>query len=260
MPLLDCHIAELDSMRKCPKRIYYRGNLELLKKDKISIVGTRRPNGYTKGVVMQIASSLASCGIVIVSGAAMGVDAIAHKSAGCSNTIAIMGSGINHRYPKINSNLIESIESNGGLILSQFEPDFIATPWSFVVRNELVVALGQVLVVAQADLNSGSMRSVEYAKRMNKPIFVIPHRIGESEGTNSLLESNEAEAIYSVEKFVNSFGSLKNGKDEDDFIQYCKKSPSFEEAMKKFGQKVLEAELEGTIAIKDGQVVVVGEL
>ena len=162
MPILRDHITQLDSMKKYPQKIYYKGNLDLLKKDMVSIVGTRKPNGYTKRIVLQIASSLANRGVVVVSGAAIGVDAIAHNGAGFENTIAVLGSGINHRYPKINSNLIESIESEGGLVLSQFDPDFLATPWSFVVRNELVVALGSVLIVAQADLNSGSMRSVEY--------------------------------------------------------------------------------------------------
>lgn len=254
--LLDKHITEFEYMKSYPKHIYYRGNEDLLNRQKVSVVGTRRPSGYTKSVVMQITSSLASRGVVIVSGAAMGVDAVAHNGAGCSSTIAVMGCGIKHRYPKINSNLIESIETKGGLVLSQFDPDFIATPWSFVVRNELVVALGEVLIVAEADLNSGTMRSVEYAKKMGKPIFVIPHRLGESKGTNSLLESKDAKAIYDIDKFISSFGILSKSEKDDIFIQYCKMSPSYEDAMKKFGQKVFEAELEGIIAVKDGRIIV----
>ena len=257
MPILHNHITKLNSMKKYPQKIYYKGDMKLLKKDMVSIVGTRKPNEYTKRIVLQIASSLANRGIVIVSGAAIGVDAIAHNGAGFKNTIAVLGNGINHRYPKINSNLIESIETKGGLVLSQFEPDFLATPWSFVVRNELVVALGSILIVAQADLNSGSMHSIEYAKKMGKQIFVIPHRIGESEGTNSLLQAKEAKAIYDIEEFANSFGKIKAdvNSDKDDFIKYCKTSPLYEEALKKFGQKVFEAEIEGTIIIKDGRII-----
>ena len=252
--LLQEHILELESMKSYPKDIYYKGNLDLLKRRKVSIVGTRKPSVYTKSTIMQISSSLASRGVAIVSGAAIGVDAVAHNGAGFDHTIAVMGCGIEHRYPKINGKLIESIETKGGLVLSQFEPDFVATTWSFVVRNELVVALGEILLVAQADLHSGTMRSVEYAKKMGKPIFVLPHRLGESEGTNSLLESKEAEAIYDIEKFVNRFGDLSS-KDEDEFIQFCKKSPSYEEAMKRFGSKVFEAELDGSIVVKDGRIV-----
>jgi len=254
--LLQEHILELESMTSYPKNIYYKGNLDLLKRQKVSVVGTRRPSGYTKKIIMHITSSLANMGVVIVSGAAMGVDAVAHNGAGHNNTIAVMGCGINHKYPKINSNLIESIGSKGGLVLSQFDPDFIATPWSFVVRNELVVALGEILIVAQADLNSGSLRSVEYAKKMGKPIYVLPHRLGESQGTNSLLESKDAEAIYDIDKFLSNFSILNNSKNEDAFLQYCKKSPSYEDAMKIFGQKIFEAELEGVIAIKDGHIIV----
>jgi len=254
--ILKKHILELESMKKYPETIYYRGNLDLLNRPKVSIVGTRRPSGYTKSILMQLASSLSSRGVVVVSGAAIGVDALAHKGAGVDKTIAVMGCGINHRYPKINSALIKSIESSGGLVLSQFDPDFTATPWSFVVRNEVVVALGDILIVAQADLHSGTMRSVEYAKKMGKSIFVLPHRLGDSEGTNALLEEKEAEAIYDIEKFANRFGLLSKSDNEDPFIQYCKKSPSYEDAMKKFGHRLFEAELEGIITAKDGRVVV----
>lgn len=252
MPLLKKRVLELESMKNYPESIYYKGNIELLDRKKVSIVGTRRPNGYTKSTVMRLASALSSRGVVIVSGAAMGVDALAHNGAGPKNSIAVMACGIDHIYPKTNSNLINSIECEGGLILSQFKPEFIATPWSFVVRNEVVVALGEILIVAQADLNSGSMRSVEFAKKMGKPIFVLPHRIGESEGTNLLLKEGEAKAIYDIEEFADSFSVLD--KDEDEFIRFCRESPLYEETLKRFGQRLFEAELEGVVIVKDGRI------
>ncbi|WP_300366910.1 DNA-processing protein DprA, partial [Hydrogenimonas sp.] len=140
-----------------------------------------------------------------------------------------------------------------GLVLSQFEPDFRATPWSFVVRNEVVVALGEVLVVAQADRESGTMRSVEFAKAMGKKIFVLPHRLGESEGTNDLLKEGAAEAIYDIETFADMFGSGEGEKD-DEFLAFCRTSPSYEEAANRFGERLFEAELEGIIEIRDGRV------
>jgi len=91
--------------------------------------------------------------------------------------MTVLPCGINIKYPAINKNLLCDIEKQG-LLLSQFKKDFKATPWSFVVRNELVVALGDVLIVAEAQLSSGSMRSVEFALKMNKDIFVLPHRVG----------------------------------------------------------------------------------
>ena len=250
--ILKKRILELESMKSYPENIYYKGNPGLLNRKKVSIVGTRRPNGYTKSAVMRLASSLSQRGVVVVSGAAMGVDALAHSGAGPKNSIAVLACGINHIYPKTNSNLINSIEHDGGLILSQFDPEFTATSWSFVVRNEVVVALGEVLIVAQADLNSGSMRSVEFAKRMGRPIYVLPHRLGESEGTNRLLKEGAAKAIYDIEEFADSFGSLD--KDEDEFFKFCRESPSYEETLKKFGQRLFEAELEGIVTVKDGRI------
>ena len=88
--LINFKIDELLSMRKYPNELFYIGNTELLKKKKISIVGTRRPNSYTKEFTYKLASKLSDAGICIVSGAAMGVDAIAHQGARPSNTIAVV--------------------------------------------------------------------------------------------------------------------------------------------------------------------------
>ena len=240
-------------MRKRPEPLWYRGDLSLLERPKVSVVGTRRPNAYTKAAVTRLASALAKRGVAVVSGAAMGVDALAHRGAGASNTIAVLGCGLNRRCPSLNAQLIESIEREG-LVTSPFEPDFDARPWTFVARNEIVVALGEVLVVAQADRNSGSMRSVAYAKAMGKRIFVLPHRLGESEGTNDLLAAGEAEAIYDIDAFAGNFG-VGVPADEDEFLAFCKGRPTYEEAAKRFGERLFEAELEGLVAVVDGRVV-----
>ena len=159
------NIPALESMKKYPEALFYKGNLALLQRPKVSIVGTRRPSSYTRKFTYMLAQALAKRGVCIVSGAAMGVDAIAHEGAGVENTIAVAANGLDIRYPVVNQKLIEAIENNG-LMLSQFKDNFRATGWSFVVRNELVVALGDILIVTEADLGSGSMRSVEYALKM----------------------------------------------------------------------------------------------
>ena len=97
-------IDELSSMKKYPNELFYIGNTTLLKKKKISIVGTRRPNSYTKEFTYKLASKLSDSGICIVSGAAMGVDAIAHQGAKSTNTIAVVANGLDIRYPAINKN------------------------------------------------------------------------------------------------------------------------------------------------------------
>ena len=252
---IDFRISELEAMKRYPETLYYRGSTGLLESRKVSIVGTRRPGAYTKSAVQQLAAALSKRGVTVVSGAAMGVDALAHRGAGAERTIAVLGCGLDHRYPAVNASLIEEIEKRG-LVLSQFEPDFRATPWSFVVRNELVVALGEVLIVGEADRGSGTMRSVEYALKMGKSIYVLPHRLGESEGTTDLLKEGAAEAIYDIEEFASRFATgAEKSEEADDFTAFCKSSPTYEEAVKRFGDRVFEAELEGMIAVQDGRII-----
>ena len=247
-------ISELDAMKKYPAELFYKGNLDLLNRPKVSIVGTRRPSAYTRQYTYALAQALAKRGVCVVSGAAMGVDGVAHAGAGEENTIAVVANGLDIRYPSIHKELIKNIEQKG-LVLSQFKDGFRATSWSFVVRNELVVALGDILIVTEADLNSGSMRSVEYALKMGKQIYVLPHRLGESLGTNLLLQENNAIAIDNIEKFVSHFGEATT-KDipKDDFFYFCQTLPTFDDTVKKFGERVYEAELEGLVTIHDGIV------
>lgn len=251
---LQSHIPEFDSMKKYPKEIAYIGNIDLLSKSKISIIGTRKPNQYTRHQTYLLAKKLTNAGICIVSGAAMGVDAISHTGAGPSNTIAVVANGVDIRYPSVNKELLKSIE-NSGLVISQFNNGFKATKWSFVVRNELVVALGDVLIVTEADISSGSMRSVDYALKMGKEIYVLPHRLGESMGTSSLVSQGLATPIYDIDLFVSKFGESVKVLDSP-FLQFCATNPTFDEAVSGFGDDVYEAELEGTIRIENGLVLI----
>jgi DNA processing protein len=247
-------IPELNNMKKYPPQIFYEGNLSLLNRPKVSIVGTRRPSNYTRQFTYALSKALAKRGVCVVSGAAMGVDTIAHEGAGFDNTIAVVANGLDIRYPVINQLLIESIEEQG-LMLSQFNDGFRATGWSFVVRNELVVALGDILIVTEADLNSGSLRSVEYALKMGKEIWVLPHRLDESLGTNKLLLDGNAQIIHDIETFVSRFGkAVESNILKDDFFYFCQRSPTFDETVKMFGDKVYEAELEGIVTIHNGIV------
>ena len=248
------YIPELDSMKKYPSQLFCEGNLSLLKRPKVSIVGTRSPSTYTRQFTYVLSKALSKRGVCIVSGAAMGVDTIAHEGAGSDNTIAVVANGLDIRYPVINQSLIESIEQEG-LMLSQFNEGFRATGWSFVVRNELVVALGDILIVTEADLNSGSMRSVDYALKMGKEIWVLPHRLDESLGTNKLLLEGQAQVIKDIETFASRFGqAVESDIVKDDFFYFCQTSPTFDETVKKFGDRVYEAELEGSITIHNGIV------
>jgi DNA processing protein len=254
MPQLDQEITAIKAMKKYPETLSYVGERSLLDRPKVSIVGTRKPSAYTRQYTHEIARALAKRGVVTVSGAAMGVDAMAHLGAGADNTIAVLPSGIDIRYPATNRELIVEIEQRG-LLLSQFEEGFRATAWSFVLRNELVVALGDVLVVTEAALNSGSMRSVAYAQQMDKDIYVLTQQIGQSRGTQSLLRSGEAKPIYDVEAFASRFGIESSTQiPKDDFYYFCQQYPTLDNVVEQFGTRVYEAELEGIVSIVDGLV------
>lgn len=252
---IDFKIKELENMKKYPNELFYIGNTTLLNRTKISIVGSRTPNQYARTLIAEISSKLSQANICLVSGGALGIDTIVHKNSTNTNTIMCAGTGLDKRYPNINKNMIEDIETNG-LVLSQFRQGVPSCRWNFPVRNELIVALGKVLIVAYADEKSGTMRSVEYALKMGKQIYVLPHRMGESEGTNMLLKKGLAKAIYDVNEFVQQFSQIQNASGKvDKFLEYCQLAPTYDEAIIKFGATVFEYELGGKIKIENGIII-----
>lgn len=156
----------------------------------------------------------------------------------------------------MNKNLIASIEQKG-LVLSAYEEKQKARNYTFVLRNEIVVALGEVLIVTQADLNSGSLTSVDYALEMGKKVYTLPHRINESLGTQELVQKGLIEPIYDLDKFINEFTNTSSiVPSKDDFLEFCQSSPLYDEAVAKYSDKVFEYELSGKIEIKNGKVFV----
>lgn len=249
---IDFHVPELEKMKVYPKPLYYLGNSDMLKRPKISIVGTRHPITYTKIYTQELARKLSLAGVCLVSGGAQGVDGIVHQAAGVSNTIMVAGTGLDIRYPAIHQKLIVEIEKEG-LVLSQFEAGQPSLKWNFPLRNELVVALGDLLIVTQADLKSGTMHSIEFALKMQKPIYVLPHHLGESEGTNWLLAQGLATPIYNIDSFVSQFGQVDVDR-SDDFMIYCDTHPLYHDAVAKFAQKVFEYECLGKIRVENGRI------
>lgn len=252
MNKIDFNIKEFEGIKPKIKEIYYSGNLNLLNNKKISIVGTRRQSNYTKTKIEELASKLSRGGVTIVSGGAMGVDIIA-QGASFPNTISVMPCSLDNIYPKVNEGLLKRIYSEG-LAISEYEKEFMPTKWSFVARNRLVVALGEVLIIAEADLKSGSLTSAEVAKKLKKEIYVLPHRMGESEGTNRLVKEANAKVIYEIDEFVAKFADIdSNGNAlNDEVLIFCNKNPTYEEAVREFGDKIFEYELLGKIVVENG--------
>jgi len=241
---------KLQILADVPQRLFYKGDLSLLEKPAVSIVGTRKPCAYTKEMTMQLAKRFSAIGYAVVSGAAMGVDALAHQGA-MPSTIAVMANSLDIVYPKVNQRLIGSIFEKG-LALSEYEAGTKATRYSFVVRNRIVVALGDFLIVSEADENSGTMRSAEIAVELGKKIYVLPHRLGESRGTWKLLHEGNAEVISDIDSFVSRFGAVRQ--EEDPLLAFCQKIPALSEVVAKFGDLVYEYELEGLVEIKNLKV------
>ena len=232
-----------------PKELYYRGDLQLLNVfPKVAIVGTRRPTHYTKEVVSHIASSIVERGGVVISGGAMGVDACAHRGA-LERTIAIVANGLDITYPAINKTLFESITEKG-LILSEYADGMKAREYSFVLRNRLVVGLADYVVIAEADEKSGSLRSAYYALTYGKPLYVLPHRLGESQGTHNLIRDEQCHVISDVPTFLADIGLASTLVRP----QAITKSEPLDVAYEKWKEALYMMELEGKIVITNGMV------
>jgi len=245
--------CELHDLELPVNTLYYRGDTSLLSVSKVSIVGARKAYPYTRMMTHNLALALSKRNVCVVSGGAMGVDAIAHEGA-FPNTIAVLANGLDIIYPKVNKKLLEKIASES-LLLSEYHDGEEARSYTFVERNRIVVALGEVLVIAQADLDSGSMRSAEFALQTGKKIYVLPHRLGESKGTMKLLEKGQAELITDIDIFADMFGEYSQV--SDPFLLFCSKTPTYDEALYFDGQKLFEYELSGKIQILGGKVYLV---
>lgn len=253
MNIID-NLEILKKLKNPPKQLFYKGNLNLLNKTKVAIVGSRKMSVYTKELTINLAKALNKRGICIVSGAAIGVDAVA-QSVACPNTIAVFGNGLDQIYPKQNEKLIKDIYQNA-LALSEYQSDFVATKYSFVQRNRVVVALSQALIVTQADIKSGSMQSVKFALELKIPIFVLPQRLNESLGTNELLQNGQAKLICDFDKFADSFAKEKTlfcdefkTTQKDKILEFIKTNNDLQSAIDRFGDEVYEYELLGKVRI-----------
>ncbi|WP_457560582.1 DNA-processing protein DprA [Caminibacter sp.] len=216
------------------------GNLELLKRPKIAIVGSRKASKYSKEITFLLAKKL-SKKFVIISGGALGIDTQAHKGA-FPNTIFVSPSSLDIIYPKANETLINNIFKNA-LAISLYEKDYSPRKYTFIERNKVIIALSEFVIIPEAEIKSGSMRSFEWAKEMGKKVYVIPQRLNESSGTRYLARNSLAEVIWDIDEFCKNIG-----------IEDESKILSYKEAYKKYGERLFEMEILGEIEIKNGKV------
>ena len=227
---VDLEIFELKRLKEPPKKLYFKGDLSLINSRKISIVGSRKMSVYTKDQVSALSAKLSNAGIVVVSGGALGVDIAAAKAA-MPRTIGVFANSLDTLYPKNNALVISDIYDKG-LALSEYEATHTPSKYEFLYRNRLVVALGEVLVIAQADFKSGSLQSARLAKEQGKKVFVLPQRLGESDGTNALVAKADATLIWDLDAFVRDFVACKYSSPLE--LDLAQSSPFIEECKKTF--------------------------
>ncbi|RAX59255.1 hypothetical protein CCZ01_00490 [Helicobacter monodelphidis] len=247
-------------LRTLPRQLYVRGCLDLLNAPLVAVVGTRKPNPYTRTLTQELTRRLSLAGAVIVSGGAIGVDILAHKGAQ-KRTICFSPAGIETYYPLTNVQELRRIATEC-LFVSEYTHDYMPHRWSFLERNRLIIAIADWVVIPQADLQSGSMHSANLAKTLKKPLFVLPHRLNESKGTQQLLHNRYAEGIFDIDEWIQKFKTdfcilddiESKGSMCDPFYQYCATMPSYDEALGLFGDRLLNEELMGHIQIVNGRV------
>lgn len=189
----------------CPKKLYLEGKLPPEDYKYLCVVGSRKYSEYARQAVEKLISGLRGYPIVIVSGLALGIDAIAHESALGAGliTIAVPGSGLDPKvlYPRSNFGLAKKIISAGGAMLSEFEMDFKATAWSFPQRNRIMAGLSDAVLVAEAELRSGTLITSKFATEYNRDVFSIPGSIFSktSEGPHMLIRLGATPITSSVE-------------------------------------------------------------
>lgn len=186
--------ASLFEIPQPPKKLFLAGELPPDGSILIAVVGSRKHTSYGADVCEKIIEGLSGYPIVIVSGLALGIDALAHKSAirAGLKTLAIPGSGIHPKviYPRTNLSLAEEIVEKGGALLSEYEPEFHATTWSFPARNRIMAGLSRAVLVIEADERSGTLITARLATEYNRDVYVIPNGIFSpgSRGSNKLLK------------------------------------------------------------------------
>jgi len=165
-----------------PQSLFYAGSVPDWNTHAfLAVVGSRTYSSYGKDVCEKLIQGLRGYPITIVSGLALGIDAIAHRSAIETGlpTIAVPGSGLAPQalYPRSHRHLADDILSHGGMLLSEFEPTFKATPWSFPQRNRIMAGMSHAVLVIEATQKSGTLITSKLATEYNRDVFTVPGSI-----------------------------------------------------------------------------------
>lgn len=188
----EAYPEKLRQIYRPPMVLFTRGDISLLQKEIITIVGSRYPTKYSQDVINRLVPNIVQSGQVVASGLAKGVDALAHKAAlfNQGKTIAVIGNGLNFSYPMQNFALQEEIVQKG-LLISEYLPDTPPRRYRFPERNRILAGLSQSVIVTEAKEKSGSLITANLALQENRDIYAVPGPITNalSAGPNQLIEA-----------------------------------------------------------------------
>lgn len=203
--------ALLKEIPQPPKSLNYRGTLPSPELKLLTVVGSRKYSSYGAQVVEHLISGLAGYSVGIVSGLALGIDALAHQAALKAKlyTLAIPGSGLSDSvlYPATHRPLAHTILEKGGGLLSEFAHDFTATTWSFPQRNRLVCGIAHATLLVEAAEKSGTLITARMTVDYNRELLVVPGNIfsKNSQGVHQFLKLG-ATPVTSAEDIVQVLG------------------------------------------------------
>lgn len=217
--ILEIHIHDniypdiLREINNPPKKLYAIGNVSLLNRKSVAIVGSRNSSEYGERMTKKITKELVENNIVIVSGMANGIDTTAHETCieNGGETIAILGSGFGYIYPKENEKLFYKIIDGGGLVLSEYPTNTPANMKNFPKRNRIISGISMGTLVIEAAYRSGTSITAKFAKLQNRKVFCIPHSVGDknSYGTIRLIQ-NGAVLVKNGEDIIKELGINSN--------------------------------------------------
>lgn len=199
---------ELKQIYDPPVVLYVVGNISILNKTGIAIVGCRDNSIYGKKIAKQFSYGLAKKGLVVISGLAKGIDSYAHQGAIMvkGETIAVLGNGLHTIYPKENEMLAKQIIQKNGCIISEYPLGVKPLAYHFPARNRIISGLSKAVLVIEAKEKSGTLITVDFALEQGKEVFCIPGNIDsiKSVGTNKLIKqgaklvTNENEILEEI--------------------------------------------------------------
>src|SRR3989344_5743255 len=203
----------LSQIHDPPKKLYFRGNISLLNSSCFAVVGTRKLTSYGNETAQQIVRDLANNGFTVVSGLALGIDAVVHQTTlDCGGrTIAVLGGGVGDRSigPRTNLPLAQNILKNDGLLISEYSDKEEIFSSNFAVRDRIISGLSLGVLVIDADEKSGALITAQCALDQNRDVFAIPGNIfsPKSSGTNKLIQ-NGAKLVSSVTDIIQDYSML----------------------------------------------------